>query len=315
MKKVLSSVIAIAFGISLMAQSSAILKLNPEKNKVYLLKSVSEQTVTQTVNGIQQTVDSHVEYTISLKMIDVTPDFMINEICFDTLSTNTNTMGKTASFSSVTEGNIASSEVTDIMSYVMNRLSKNNLYVKMDFTGKPIEIVNAKMLSGVIMKDTSSITLTGPTAAAIKTRIAGTVSDNNLKAMIGMFTWCLPGEQVSVGDDWTVTQQVNSSGMLLDLITAYHLDTIDGNNANITAELHVKASDHAAPIQSGGATVTYDNLQGMGKSDMVIDIRTGLIVEDNVKTHITGTLGVSAPGVSMDIPMDINGETKVIALQ
>jgi hypothetical protein len=48
---------------------------------------------------------------------------------------------------------------------------------------------------------------------------------------------------------------------------------------------------------------------------MVIDIRTGLIVEDKAKTHITGNLGISAPGFSMQMPMDINGESKVIALQ
>ena len=33
---------------------------------------------------------------------------------------------------------------------------------------KVLEIVNSKMLSDVIMKDTSSITLTGPMASAVK---------------------------------------------------------------------------------------------------------------------------------------------------
>ena len=315
MKRILLSVIGILFGISVMAQNSVNLKMNLEKNKVYLLKSVSEQTITQTVNGNQQTVDSRVEYIFSLKMIDVTPDFMITEIHFDTLVTKTNSMGKTVSFSSAVEGNIKSSEIADIMSCIMNRLSKNALYVKMDFTGRPIEIVNAKMLSGLIMKDTSSITLTGPTAAAIKTQIANTISDDNLKTMIGMFTWCLPGKQVSAGDDWNVTQQINSGGMLLDIITTYHLDGIDGNYANITAESHIKASKNAVPIQSGGASITYDNLQGLSKSSMVIDIRTSLIVENNDKTHISGNLGISAPGFSMQMPMDINGESKVKALQ
>jgi hypothetical protein len=315
MKRILFLTIGVAFGISLMAQNTAILKLNPEKNKVYHLKSVTDQTVSQTVNGIQQTVDSHVEYAISLKMIDVTPDFMITEIRFDTISTTTNRMGKTVSFSSVSEGDIKSSEVADIMSYIMNRLSKSSLFVKIDYSGKPLEIVNTQILSALVVKDTSSITLTGPTAVALKTQIAGTVSNDNLKAMIGTFTWCLPGGQIAAGDGWTVTQQMNSGGMLLDIITNYHLDSMEGNSARVTAESHVKASDHAAPIQSGGATVTYDNLQGMGKSDMVIDINTGLIIEENVKTHITGTLGVSAPGFTMEMPMDINGNTKVITLQ
>jgi hypothetical protein len=315
MKKILLSCIAVMFCISILAQNTANLKMNLEKNKVYRLKSVSEQTVSQTVNGVQQTTESKVNYTISFKMIDATADFMIAEVHFDTLITNTNTMGKVVTMSSVSEGDIKSAETADVMSCIMNRLSKNALYVKMDFTGKPFEIVNLKMLPDIIMKDTSSITLTGPTAAAVKKQIINMVSDNSLKTMIEMFTWCLPGKQVSTGDNWNVTQQTNSGGMTLDIVTTYHLDGLSGNNANITAESNIKAADNANPIESGGAKVTYDDLKGLSKSTMVIDIRTGLIVEDKGKTHITGNLGVSAPGFSMQIPMDINGESKVIALQ
>jgi hypothetical protein len=315
MKKILLSCIAVLFCITILAQNTANLKMNLEKNKVYRLKSVSEQTITQTVNGVQQTTDSKVNYTLSLKMIDATTDFMITEVHFDTLITNTNTMGKLVTISSVNEGDIKSTEMADVLSCIMNRLSKNALYVKMDFAGKPIEIVNSKMLSDLIMKDTSSITLSGPTAAAVKKQIINMVSDNDLKTMIGMFTWCLPGKQVSTGDNWNVTQQMNSGGMMLDITTTYHLDGLNGNNANITVESNIKAAANADPIESGGAKVTYDDLKGLNKSTMVIDIRTGLIVKDNAKTHITGNLGISAPGFSMQMPMDINGESKVIALQ
>jgi hypothetical protein len=289
--------------------------MNLEKNKVYRLKSVSEQVITQTVSGNQQTTESKVNYTLSLKMIDATADFMITEVNFDTLITNTNTMGKMVNISSVSEGNIKSTEMADVMSCIMNRLSKNALYVKMDFTGKPFEIVNLKMLSDIIMKDTSSITLEGQTAAAVKKQIINMVSDNSLKTMIEMFTWCLPGKQVSKGDNWNVTQQTSSGGMMLDIMTTYHLDEVNGNNANITAESTIKATENADPIESGGAKVTYNDIAGLSKSNMVIDIRTGLTVEVKAKTHIAGNLGVSAPGFSMQIPMDINGESKVIALQ
>jgi hypothetical protein len=103
--------------------------------------------------------------------------------------------------------------------------------------------------------------------------------------------------------------------MMLDILTTYHLDGLNGNNADITVESNIKAADNADPIESGGVKVTYDDLKGLSKSTMVIDIRTGLMVEDKAKTHITGNLGVSGPGFSMQIPMDINGESKVIALQ
>jgi len=287
--------------------------MNLEKNRVYRFKSVSEQTITQTINGVQQTTESKVDYTLSLKMIDATTDFMITEVHFDTLITNTNTMGKVVNMSSVSEGDIKSAETTDVMSCIMNRLSKNALYVKMDFTGKPFEIVNLKMLTDLVMKDTSSITLTGQTGDAVKKQIINMVSDNSLKTIIGMFTYFLPGKQVSKGDNWNVTQQMNSGGMMLDIITTYHLAGLNGDNADITVESNIKAADNADPIESGGAKVTYDDLKGLSKSNMVIDIRTGLIVEDKAKTHITGNLGVSGPGFSMQIPMDINGESKVIA--
>jgi ribosome-binding factor A len=314
MKKILLSAFTILFIIPVMAQETANLKMSLEKNKLYRLKSVSEQTITQMVNGNQQTVESKVEYTLSVKMLDVTPDFMVTEVYFDTLITNTNSMGKTVTINSTLDGNLKSSETGDIMSCIMNRLSKSALFVKMDFTGKPVEVVNAKMLSDMILKDTASITLAEPLAAAMKTQAAGTISDNSLKAMIGSFTWHLPGKQVSVGDEWKITEQTNSGGMLLAITTTYHLDRINENNADITVESNIKAAENAPPIQSGGATVTYDNLTGMSKSNLMVDVRTGLVVEDKVKTHISGNLSISAPGFSMQMPMDINGETKVKAL-
>jgi hypothetical protein len=298
-----------------MAQNSVNLKMNLEKNKVYRFSSASEQTIIQTVNGNQQTVDSKTINTISIKMVDATADFMITEVRFDTIISNTNTMGKTVNISSVSEGNITSAETADVMSCIMNRLSKNALYIKMDFAGRVLEIVNLKMLSDVIMKDTSSITLTGPVASAIKTQIINLISDNTLKTMVEMFTYYLPGKQVSPGDNWDVTLKTNSGGMTLDIITDYHLDGVNGNAANITAESNIKAPDNAAPMESGGAKITYDDIKGLSKSNIVIDIRTGLLIEDKAKTHIAGNLGVSVPGMSMQIPMDINGTSKVIALQ
>lgn len=185
----------------------------------------------------------------------------------------------------------------------------------MDFTGKVLDIVNAKMLSDVLMKDTSSITLAGPMKAAIKTQIVNLVSAKTLSTMVEMFTYFLPGKQVTAGESWNVTLSTNSGGMALDIITDYHLDGINGDAANITAESNIKAAVNAAPMESGVAKITYDDLKGLSKSNMVIDTRTGLLIEEKGKSHIAGNLGVSGPGFSMQIPMDINGESKVVAIK
>jgi hypothetical protein len=313
MKSLLLSIAAFLFSVSIMAQSSTNLKMNLEKNKVYWFISTSEQTTVQTVNGNQQTIESKSHDAVSIKMIDATAGFMIAEVHFDTLISVTNTMGKTISMSSVAEGDIKSTVTTDVISCIKNRLSKNALYAKIDYTGKVLEIVNLKMLSDVIMKDTSSITLTGMVRSAIKTQIESTVSDNTLRTMIESYTHYLPGKQVSAGESWNITVKTNSGGMILDIITDYHLDGVNGNTASITADSDIKAAENAGPMVSGGATITYDSLKGLSKSNMVVDIRTGLMIEDKAKTHISGNLGVSGPGFSMQIPLDINGESKVVA--
>jgi hypothetical protein len=315
MKKMLFSCVAFLFSISMMAQNSVNLKMNLEKSKVYRLKAVSEQTIIQTVNGNQQTVESKTNHSLTLKMVDATPDFMIAEVHFDTLVTSTNAMGKTTKMSSANEGDIKSAETADIMSCIMNRMSKNALYVKMDFSGKVLEIVNLKMLSDVILKDTSSITLTGLMRPAMKTQIVNMISDNTLKTTIEMFTYNLPGKQVSTGDNWNITVRTNSGGMILDINTDYHLDGINGNNANVTAASNIKAAENAPPMESGVAKITYDDLKGLSKSAIVIDPGTGLIIENTAKTHIAGNLGISMPGMSMQIPMDINSTSKVIGIK
>ena len=301
--------------MSIMAQNGVILKLNLEKNKVYRFSSASEQTVSQTINGNQQTTETKSNNTVSIKMVDATADFMIAEVRFDSIVYNNNAMGKTTIVSSISEANIKSSEASDVLSSIMNRLSKNALYIKLDFTGKVLEIVNSKMLSDVIMKDTSSITLTGPMASGIKTQIKNMVSDNALKTMIEVFTYNLPGKQVNKGENWNITLNTNSGGMSLNIITNYHLNGVSGNTADITAESNIKAAQNAAPMEAGGTKITYDDLNGLSKSSIVIDVRTGLVVENKAKTHITGNLGITGPGYSMQMPMDISGESKVIALQ
>jgi proteasome assembly chaperone (PAC2) family protein len=75
MKNLMFTGIAVLLTMSMQAQNGVTLKMNLEKNKVYQLRSVADQTVTQTINGGQQTTESNVSYTMSLKMVDATPEF------------------------------------------------------------------------------------------------------------------------------------------------------------------------------------------------------------------------------------------------
>ena len=313
MKKLLLAFTAILMGFSVFAQNGTTLKLNLEKNKVYRLKSTSEQTISQTMNGIQQNTNVTANSVVSIKMMDASADFIVAEFRFDTLVTITNAMGKVVNINSANEGNITSAEAGDVMTVFMNRLSRNPLYVKMDYTGKVIELVNAKMLSDILLKDTASIT--GESAPVIKMQVANMTSQKALISMAEIFTHNLPGKSVTTGDKWDITENMNSGGMSLDFITTYSLEGIKENAADLTAESTIQASPNAEPLTYGPAKVMYDELKGMGKSEVVLDTRTGLITLYTSKTHLAGNLNISVQGMNLTMPMEMDGTSKVVSIQ
>ncbi len=313
MKKLLLSCILGIMVISMFAQKSTDLKLNLEKNKVYSLKSVNDMNVSQTVNGMAQNSSQNVRYAVSLKMVDSKPDMMVVEFRIDTLLTASNSMGRVINVNSASEGNVKSEDMGEVLSSFANKLSKNPMYMKMDYTGKVIDFVNFQMLSDMIMKDTAQIT--GDTREMTIMQVKNIIDNKSLCALAQTFTHYVPNKTVGKGDKWDVTDQINAGGMTLDVTTNYQLNDLMHNQAKLNAETAFKAADNAAPIHYGPATVTYGNLQGMGKADITLDAATGLPVMNTTKTHIAGDLGVAVQGMNLTMPMEMNGETTVFMVK
>jgi hypothetical protein len=61
--------------------------------------------------------------------------------------------------------------------------------------------------------------------------------------------------------------------------------------------------------------ISYNDLKGLGKSTLLVDVKTGLIKELNGKNNIAGTMSIEMGGNNMQIPMDIQGESKTVAIQ
>jgi hypothetical protein len=310
MKKTILVSMALAFALSVTAQNT--LKLNPEKNKTYRFKSVSDQSVSQTVNGMEQNTNSISTTYLSFKALEITPEFIVAEVHIDSIISKSNAMGKNVLISSANEGNMASEEASDVMSAVMNRISKNSLFAKIDFSGKVREIVNYNMVSQMILKDTALIK--GMAAPALKLQASNTASQDALKLIIESFTYNLPNREVKEGDTWNFSAPINSGGMELEVKSDYKLDKITGNDAQIESESSIKPALNAKPMKYGGANITYDNLTGLGKANMVIDVQTGFMKTASSRMHITGDLSVSVQGMNMNIPMIIDSQTDITTL-
>lgn len=311
MKKITLTIISAVIAISAMAQS-ANLSLNLEKGKTYRFKSASDQNISQSINGMEQNTTTSSNTVVSIKVMDLSAGFIVAEVKFDTISNTTNAMGKTTVTTSASQGNISSKEPGEIMSSVMNKLSKNPVYAKIDKTGKVLEIVNVSMLQSIVLKDTAA--LDAQMKPVVQPQIVNLVANDALKNMVETFTYNLPGKEVKKGEQWNIVVPVNSGGMMLNIVTNYKLNDIQNNVASILSDISIKAADNAQPMIYGGAKINYDGLTGMGKADIKLNTSTGLMVESVSKMNIVGDLNLDAPGMTMKIPMKIISQTNVKSL-
>lgn len=305
MKKILFSAFALVLCGSMMAQNSAVLKLNLEKNKVYKHKSVSDLNITQTVNGMQQAQQVKTLSYLSIKMVDSKPEFMIAEVRFDSIITQMNAMGQTAITNSNKPGDINSSNATDVSGALLNRFCNNPLFVKMDYSGKVLEVVNLKVFSDVVTKGLDSAKID----PASKNQLGSMVKLEAIKPSIEGAYAVLPGKSVNVGDTWEVSNAINSNGMNLTTTGKFKLVSVSNNVATIAAESNIAAVG-GKPMETNGMKINYDDLKGLGKSTILVDMKTGLVKDVTGKSNIAGNLSLDMAGTNMQIPLEILIESK-----
>lgn len=309
MKNLIILGIALFFCHTIGAQQNAFLKLNLEKNKVYRLKKVTQQNIAQSFNGMEQSTTVNNTSAVSIKMIEQTPDFLVTEVRFDTITTKTSAMGQNFTFSSTNPGNIKSEKVNEVMDCLMNRYCSTPLFVKITSTGKVLEIINLKLFSTNVMKDVDSIK--GQTAAMVKSQSKGLTDVKTLTTSIEAFTNYLPGKIISVGNTWENIVTTNSGGMSLAVTSKYQLNEIKGNNAIISGESKI-APAGSEPMEVNGMKIFYD-LAGTSKATIDLNTQCGLVSKSSEKNHMEGTMKIEMPGNTMSVPVKVDGETSTVS--
>ncbi len=308
MKTIFSFLLMSAMFFSLSAQKSVRLKYNLELNKTYRAKQSSIQDTKQTVQGNQQSVQVTNTIVMSLKPLKIDDSSMIAEVRFDTIIIITST--PQMEINSSKEGDLHSTDPGKVLECFLNRLSNSTILVKMTNAGKVTGIMNIDQVAASVLQDADSIQ--GPAAASVKNRAEMIVGEKSIKTMIEGFTAYLPGNEVKVGDKWDSNLKISSGGMDMEMNTTYKLNKLDNNMAEISGDVIIDSSG-SEPMEMNGAKITPD-IRGIGKTEITVDAQTGWIVKGSYKQQLKGDLNVSAPGTSMQIPVEINSDGEVVAL-
>lgn len=307
MKKIITTSIAICVSALLIAQTPVNLKLNLVKNKTYRLKTTSSQNTTMTYGGTPQQSESKSITSLSIKPVDSGADFVIAEVRFDTMQTSIS-MPK-MELNSTKPGKLSSSDPSEVMNCIMNRLSKAVFNVKFSTNGKVLEISNLKANTDTISQGLDS--LQGQ-MAMMKGRMVDMASEATIKGMIESITGYLPGKEINVGDKWTSNIVMSSGGIGMSMTYNYKLKKVTGNQAEISGDVTIEPASQT-PTEMNGAQISYD-VRGLGKSTLTVDAKTGWILKATIKTHNQGNLNMKMQGNDMQMPIETDGTTEVISL-
>lgn len=305
--KLISTLILLVFlsmpGIS----QKADLSYNLELNKVYRTKSTVVQNTTQSVMGNEQSVQTNNVMVLSLKPLKKTGEEMITEIRFDTIITLISQ--PQMEINSSNPGNLNSDNPADIMNTIMHRMSNSAFLARMNTSGQVLGFMNLEPVVEEILQGTD--TLQGQMASAIMQRVGTILEEKSLRSMIEMQTYYLPGKEVRKDEAWEVSYNVSGGGIEMAQKVDLKLENLDKNSNLISGDLLIKSLP--GTMDMNGAKITSD-VSGLGKTEMKIDPVTCWIIKGNSQQQLKGELTVSAQGNTFNIPIEINTDSEIIAL-
>ncbi len=308
MKTLFSLILLTAISFSGIAQKKTDLTYHLELNKVYRVKNTSVQNTTQTVMGSERSVQTNNTAVISLKPLKQMEGEMIAEIKFDTIITLISM--PQMEINSSNPGDLNSTDPGKIMECILHRMSNSTFLAKMTNTGRVVQFMNLEPVVSEIMQGTDS--LQGQSASFILQRIQGMLEEKSLKTMVEAFTAYLPGAEVKTGDTWEVNLKVSGGGLDMTQQGSYTLENLDKKSALITADITIESVP--GTMEMNGAQITPD-LRGLGKTELTVDPSTGWIKHGTAKQQLKGEFGVNAQGNSLTIPVEINTDTEITALE
>jgi hypothetical protein len=258
--------------------------------------------------GNQQSIQTNNTMVVSLKPLKQMDGEMIAEIKFDTIITIVSM--PQMEINSSRPGDLNSSDPGQIMECILHRMTNSTFLARMTNTGRVVQFMNLEPVVAEIMQGTD--TLKGQTASFILQRAKTMVEEKSLRTMVEGFTAYLPGTEVKAGDTWQINQNASGGGMEMILNGEYKLESLDKKSALIIADITIASAP--GTMEMNGAQITPD-LSGLGKTELTIDPGSGWIKHGTSKQQMKGELSVNAQGNSLTIPVEINTNSEITALE
>ena len=284
MKKIISLMFILVFVISCGSQQHVKegeikLNINLKKGESYPLKVITEQQITQAIQGEEKTLDQTITFGYKFDVVDV-DEFGVASVkfTFDEIQMKS---GMGISFDSKDASTLNTPQAK-----MMSSLIGQSLNMKIKPNGKVEEITGFEemfdsMFNNTGLPDNEMMT-------KMKEQIKKQYSSSSLTESMEQAMAIFPDKPVVVGETWTRTLKVNY-GMAMSLQNTWTLKERKDGKAIIDVTTTIVSNDAAEPLDLGMMQLKY-NLQGEQSGTIIIDEETGWTVSGDIVQNIHGTV-------------------------
>lgn len=301
---VLAAVLAAAFGIvGAQAAEKTQYKLKFEKGQKYYLRMTTEQKITQTIMGKEQTVDQNV---------GIGADFDINDVDAggNTWARYTyrwvkfaqkTPMGEMAYDSSNKDASVPP------MGLGFAALLGEGFSLKMTPTGQVAELKDLDKMRSNIQKKFAD----GPMRELMIKSMEKYTSEEAVKESTESSMAIYPDRPVGIGDSWSRTIVLSSSAAMI-LENTWTLKGRKDGVAAIEVVSIIKPNPKAEPVDMGAMKMSY-RLSGKQQGLIEMDESTGRMIRSKMNQELSGDVAIKNAATpdapDMILPMKIKATT------
>lgn len=257
------------------------LGLNLKVGETYSQSYLSNNTVTQTFNGMEHVIK--MEITGSM-------DFLVNNKLGDGYSMNASYTSITMKMDSPMGEMIFSSkgEGADIFSTIMKTVIGKEFKIEMARDGTISKIEDLDVIFDGMFE--SFPELSEPQKQQILTQLREAYGEKAFKGNIEMITAIFPSKEVKIGESWenSIKLEAGMSGFMNNTFT---LTDVNNDAIIVDGTSQITTENKDAYIEVNGMPTRY-NLSGKIKSSYKLDPETNWIVEGKIEQEISGDVQI-----------------------
>lgn len=296
MKTFLSLLLFTLLSASLMAQSPVKLQLNLEQGKTYAVKSVTKQTMQQSVSGQSYNMNITANRVISFKMLNRENDVLELEMRFDT----TDTSIKSAMFNKETSSAKPSKDPTERL---LNKMSLFPLKAKISVAGKFVAFSNYAEYKAFVMQVVDSLPASKQDEG--KKVAESLLKESALRSLVEPLFAHLSDKSLNLNDSWESNYVTNSNDMSILIFNTYVLKAVENGTALVSGSTEMES------MASTNPAIKFDQpIKGKSTFDGKVDLKTGLVLSFSEKSQLQGVLVANSNGAEMKVELKVDGQTE-----